>query len=147
MIHVGYTDLPSRLPTQASTLYSNNITKLIRAISPDKEAFTFDVKEDFDYGTMDHVIRGSIVMQVNFFYVIYAHSRISFVLYLGLPPADQTFKDKNTRVPIRFLSSSVDCKKVTTPNFQKLERKVKKNLNDSNVVLCSLLKLYRIDLQ
>uniref|UniRef100_A0A673MXM2 NAD(P) transhydrogenase, mitochondrial n=1 Tax=Sinocyclocheilus rhinocerous TaxID=307959 RepID=A0A673MXM2_9TELE len=63
VIHVGYTDLPSRLPTQASTLYSNNIIKLIRAISPDKEVFHFDVKNVFDYGTMDHVIRGSIVMQ------------------------------------------------------------------------------------
>ncbi|TKS84573.1 NAD(P) transhydrogenase, mitochondrial [Collichthys lucidus] len=61
--HIGYTDLPSRLPTQSSTLYSNNITKLIRAISPDKENFYFDVKESFDYGTMDHVVRGSIVMQ------------------------------------------------------------------------------------
>lgn len=62
--HIGFTDLPSRLPTQSSTLYSNNITKLIRAISPDKENFHFDVKDTFDYGTMDHVIRGSIVMQV-----------------------------------------------------------------------------------
>uniref|UniRef100_A0A673ABB4 NAD(P) transhydrogenase, mitochondrial n=1 Tax=Sphaeramia orbicularis TaxID=375764 RepID=A0A673ABB4_9TELE len=61
--HIGYTDLPSRLPTQSSTLYSNNITKLIRAISPDKDNFYFDVREEFDYGTMDHVIRGSIVMQ------------------------------------------------------------------------------------
>ncbi|XP_051537643.1 NAD(P) transhydrogenase, mitochondrial isoform X2 [Myxocyprinus asiaticus] len=63
VIHVGYTDLPSRLPTQASTLYSNNIIKLIRAISPDKDIFYFDVKNEFDYGTMDHVIRGSVVMQ------------------------------------------------------------------------------------
>lgn len=62
--HVGYTDLPSRLPTQSSTLYSNNITKLIRAISPDKENFYLDVKDVFDYGTMDHVVRGSVVMQV-----------------------------------------------------------------------------------
>ncbi|XP_049460272.1 NAD(P) transhydrogenase, mitochondrial [Epinephelus fuscoguttatus] len=61
--HIGYTDLPSRLPTQSSTLYSNNITKLIRAISPDKDNFYLDVKEVFDYGTMDHVVRGSIVMQ------------------------------------------------------------------------------------
>uniref|UniRef100_A0A3P9NWY4 NAD(P) transhydrogenase, mitochondrial n=1 Tax=Poecilia reticulata TaxID=8081 RepID=A0A3P9NWY4_POERE len=61
--HVGYTDLPSRLPTQSSTLYSNNITKLLRAISPDKENFYLDVKDVFDYGTMDHVVRGSIVMQ------------------------------------------------------------------------------------
>lgn len=62
--HIGYTDLPSRLPTQSSTLYSNNITKLLRAISPDKDNFYFDVKDTFDYGTMDHVVRGSIVMQV-----------------------------------------------------------------------------------
>uniref|UniRef100_A0A1A8R3X6 NAD(P) transhydrogenase, mitochondrial n=1 Tax=Nothobranchius rachovii TaxID=451742 RepID=A0A1A8R3X6_9TELE len=61
--HIGYTDLPSRLPTQSSTLYSNNITKLIRAISPDKDNFYLDVKDAFDYGTMDHVVRGSIVMQ------------------------------------------------------------------------------------
>lgn len=27
--HIGYTDLPSRLPTQASTLYSNNISKFL----------------------------------------------------------------------------------------------------------------------
>ena len=25
VIHIGYTDLPSRLPTQSSTLYANNI--------------------------------------------------------------------------------------------------------------------------
>ncbi|KAF3702123.1 NAD(P) transhydrogenase, mitochondrial [Channa argus] len=61
--HIGYTDLPSRLPTQSSTLYSNNITKLVRAISPDKDYFYFDVKDMFDYGTMDHVVRGSVVMQ------------------------------------------------------------------------------------
>lgn len=29
VIHVGYTDLPSRLPTQSSTLYANNISKLL----------------------------------------------------------------------------------------------------------------------
>lgn len=29
VVHIGYTDLPSRLPTQASTLYANNISKLL----------------------------------------------------------------------------------------------------------------------
>jgi len=29
---IGYTDLPSRLPTQSSTLYSNNIGKLMSYI-------------------------------------------------------------------------------------------------------------------
>ncbi len=32
VIHIGYTDLPSRLPTQSSTLYANNITKLMMSI-------------------------------------------------------------------------------------------------------------------
>ncbi|NXK66390.1 NNTM protein, partial [Sylvietta virens] len=61
--HIGYTDLPSRMSTQASTLYSNNIIKLLKAISPDKENFYFDPKDNFDYGTLDHVIRGTVVMK------------------------------------------------------------------------------------
>ncbi|XP_025063497.1 NAD(P) transhydrogenase, mitochondrial isoform X2 [Alligator sinensis] len=61
--HIGYTDLPSRMATQASTLYSNNIIKLLKAISPDKENFHYDVKDEFDYGTLDHVIRGTVVMK------------------------------------------------------------------------------------
>ena len=31
---VGYCDLPSRLPTQASTLYSNNISKFLLSMGP-----------------------------------------------------------------------------------------------------------------
>ncbi|CAJ0953011.1 unnamed protein product [Ranitomeya imitator] len=62
--HVGYTDLPSRMATQASTLYSNNIIKLLKAISPDKENYHYDIKDQFDYGTMDHVIRGTVVMNL-----------------------------------------------------------------------------------
>uniref|UniRef100_A0A8C1IIF6 NAD(P) transhydrogenase, mitochondrial n=1 Tax=Cyprinus carpio TaxID=7962 RepID=A0A8C1IIF6_CYPCA len=61
--HIGYTDLPSRMPTQASTLYSNNIIKLLKAISPDKELFHFEPCDEFDYGTLDHVIRGTMVMK------------------------------------------------------------------------------------
>jgi len=63
--HIGYTDLPSRMATQASSLYSNNIIKLLKAISPDKENFYFDPKDEFDYGTLDHVIRGTVVMKVS----------------------------------------------------------------------------------
>ncbi|RXN16417.1 NAD(P) mitochondrial-like protein [Labeo rohita] len=61
--HIGYTDLPSRMPTQASSLYSNNIIKLLKAISPDKEFFHFEPRDEFDYGTLDHVIRGTMVMK------------------------------------------------------------------------------------
>lgn len=33
-------------------------------ISPDKDYFHFEPKEEFDHGTLDHVIRGTMVMQV-----------------------------------------------------------------------------------
>ncbi|KAL7919777.1 NAD(P) transhydrogenase beta subunit domain-containing protein [Trichoderma austrokoningii] len=52
---IGYTDLPSRLPTQSSTLYSNNITKLLLSMSPKEKEFGIDLS--------DEVVRGSIVMQ------------------------------------------------------------------------------------
>ena len=52
----GYTDLPSRLPTQSSTLYSNNITKFLLSIGlPDTKAFSIDLS--------DEVVRGSIVLR------------------------------------------------------------------------------------
>uniref|UniRef100_H2ZIS3 NAD(P) transhydrogenase, mitochondrial n=1 Tax=Ciona savignyi TaxID=51511 RepID=H2ZIS3_CIOSA len=59
---IGYTDIPSRLPTQSSNLYANNMVKLIKAISPDKETFNFEFKDDFSYGNIDHVVRGSCVV-------------------------------------------------------------------------------------
>ena len=39
VIHVGLTDLPSRLPTQSSTLYANNISKFF--LSMGKRIFFF----------------------------------------------------------------------------------------------------------
>lgn len=50
---IGYTDLPSRLPTQASTLYSNNITKYLLSMAPKEKSFGIDFN--------DEVVRGSIV--------------------------------------------------------------------------------------
>merc|ERR1712209_40484 len=52
--HIGYTDLPSRLPAQASTLYSNNLTKLPLSMGDGKENFNLDMTDD--------VVRGSIVL-------------------------------------------------------------------------------------
>ena len=52
--HIGYTDLPSRLPTQSSTLYGNNISKLLLSMGP-KGAFHLDME--------DEVVRGSIILQ------------------------------------------------------------------------------------
>ena len=50
---VGYTDLPSRMATQASTLYSNNIAKLFTSVGDGKSAFHIDLE--------DEVVRGSLV--------------------------------------------------------------------------------------
>ncbi|KAI9933148.1 hypothetical protein MW887_007619 [Aspergillus wentii] len=50
---IGYTDLPSRLPTQSSTLYSNNITKYLLSMAPQDKSFGVNLS--------DEVVRGSIV--------------------------------------------------------------------------------------
>ena len=52
--HIGYTDLPSRLPTQASTLYGNNISKLLLSMG-DRNHFTVNLE--------DEVVRGSIILK------------------------------------------------------------------------------------
>ena len=52
--HIGYTDLPSRLPTQSSTLYGNNISKFLLAIG-EKGHFHIDLE--------DEVVRGSLVLK------------------------------------------------------------------------------------
>merc|ERR1719348_317768 len=52
--HVGLTDLPSRLPTQASFLYGNNISKFLLSIG-DKDHFNINLE--------DEVVRGSIILQ------------------------------------------------------------------------------------
>jgi len=49
----GYTDLPSRLPTQSSTLYSNNVTKFLLTIGGDGK-FSIDLN--------DEVVRGALVV-------------------------------------------------------------------------------------
>ncbi|GKT78031.1 NAP(P) transhydrogenase [Colletotrichum tofieldiae] len=50
---IGYTDLPSRLPTQSSTLYSNNVTKFLLSMAPKEKEFGIDLA--------DEVVRGAIV--------------------------------------------------------------------------------------
>jgi NAD(P) transhydrogenase len=50
---IGYTDLPSRLPTQSSTLYANNVAKLLLSMT-DKEG-------NFKYSLKDDVVRGAMI--------------------------------------------------------------------------------------
>jgi NAD(P) transhydrogenase len=51
---IGYTDLPSRLPTQSSTLYSNNITKFLLSITSKEKEFGLNLE--------DEVVRGALVV-------------------------------------------------------------------------------------
>lgn len=55
---IGYTDLPSRLPTQASTLYSNNISKFLLSMGP----FTTGKKDEFVIDYDDDAVRGALVL-------------------------------------------------------------------------------------
>jgi len=56
VIIIGYTDLPSRLPTQASTLYSTNLFRLSEELCKAKDG-RFNVNMD------DEVIRGTTVVK------------------------------------------------------------------------------------
>lgn len=54
VVHIGITDMPSKLPTQSSSLYSNNISKFLLSIGSDKQ---------FWINLEDEVVRGSIVLK------------------------------------------------------------------------------------
>ncbi|XP_055623090.1 NAD(P) transhydrogenase, mitochondrial-like [Toxorhynchites rutilus septentrionalis] len=54
VVHIGLTDFPSRLPTQSSTLYANNISKFLLSMGE---------KNHFDIRLEDEVVRGSIVLR------------------------------------------------------------------------------------
>ena len=53
---IGYTDLPSRLPTQSSQLYSTNLVNLMKLLCKDKDG---RINIDFE----DEVIRGATVVK------------------------------------------------------------------------------------
>lgn len=54
---IGYTDLPSRLPTQSSQLYGNNLVNLLKLLCKEKNG---EITIDFD----DAVIRGVTVIKL-----------------------------------------------------------------------------------
>lgn len=54
VIIIGYTDFPSRMAAQASTLYANNISHMISDLTPEKDGA---VKHDME----DDVIRGATI--------------------------------------------------------------------------------------
>lgn len=56
---IGYTDLPSRLPTQASTLYANNISKFLLSMGP----FSTKKQGEFFIDHSDLAVRGALVLE------------------------------------------------------------------------------------
>ena len=50
---LGYTDLPSRLPTQSSRLYGNNLVKLVHLLGQ---------VDEFSINQEDEVVRGALVL-------------------------------------------------------------------------------------
>ncbi|KAK2742704.1 hypothetical protein FQN57_005159 [Myotisia sp. PD_48] len=97
---IGYTDLPSRLPTQSSTLYSNNITKFLLSISTEEKHFAID--------PTDEVVRGSIVTQ---------NGEILPPVPRAAPPPAPAAKSSTTDV-------SKDAAPMELTPFQKVSREV-----------------------
>ncbi len=57
VVHIGLTDLPSRMATQSSTLFSNNVTKyFLQALATPEHPDAFHINLE------DEVVRGSIVL-------------------------------------------------------------------------------------
>jgi NAD(P) transhydrogenase subunit alpha len=51
VIILGYTDLPGRLPTQASQLFGTNLVNLLKLVTPDKDGqFTLDLEDPVQRG-------------------------------------------------------------------------------------------------
>jgi NAD(P) transhydrogenase len=59
VICLGYTDLPSRLPTTSSSLYSNNASKWFLSAGP----HTTKVKDHFYIDHSDEAVRGMLVLE------------------------------------------------------------------------------------
>eukprot|EP00798_Chlamydomonas_sp_ICE-L_P027667 gene27668-7308_t len=56
---LGYTDMPSRMATQASLLYSNNVTKYLLSMGP----FSTGKKGEFLVDHSDIAVRGALVLE------------------------------------------------------------------------------------
>ncbi len=87
---IGYTNLPSRLPTQASQLYANNLTHLLADMCPEKNG---EIQINMD----DEVIRGATVIKAGEITWPPPQAKVSTVAAPTKAPA-QTEIDKTARV-------------------------------------------------
>lgn len=97
---IGYTDLPSRLPTQSSTLYSNNLTKFLLSMAPEAKHFGVD--------PTDEVVRGSIVTHAGEI----------------LPPAPRPAPPPAPKKETKAADLAKETKELALTPFQKVSREV-----------------------
>ncbi|KZV73394.1 PNTB-domain-containing protein [Peniophora sp. CONT] len=81
---IGYTDLPSRLPTQSSTLYSNNVTKFLLSMTPPNKP------GEFLLDLSDEVVRGALVTHNGNLLAPVPRAPV----VASVPPATQSKKDE-----------------------------------------------------
>lgn len=81
---IGYTDLPSRLPTQSSSLYSNNITKFV-------DLMTKEGKFDPDFE--DIVVKKALITK---------NKEIKWPDKTPLPTQDGSIKKKEEKKELTF---------------------------------------------
>ncbi|KAK1228393.1 hypothetical protein PQX77_000758 [Marasmius sp. AFHP31] len=99
---IGYTDLPSRLPTQSSTLYSNNVTKFLLSLGEDNK---------YLLNLEDEVVRGSLVTH---------QGKVLPPVPRAMPPAPATppspekVKEEITKAITPFQKTSREVAAITT---------------------------------
>ncbi|KAL0581556.1 hypothetical protein V5O48_000485 [Marasmius crinis-equi] len=99
---IGYSDLPSRLPTQSSTLYSNNVTKFLLSLGEDNKYFL---------NLEDEVVRGSLVTY---------QGKVLPPVPRAMPPAPATppspekVKEVTTKAITPFQKTSREVATITT---------------------------------
>lgn len=86
---LGYTDLPSRLPTTSSTLYANNISKFLLSAGPQ----TTKVTDHFYIDHNDEAVRGMLVVE---------NGKLMYPAPLPPPPPVVEKKKAEVVVPIDY---------------------------------------------
>lgn len=94
---LGYTDLPSRLPTTSSSLYSNNISKFLLSMGPQ----TTKVMDHLYIDHKDDAVRGMLVLE---------NGKLMWPAPVAPPPPSTEKKDdaKDKVAPVDYRKSYVD---------------------------------------
>lgn len=77
--HIGVTDLPSRLPTQSSTLYANNISKFLLSLGTfvaHSHSHLISIRRSAALLVQIHIHIGTLYSYCNSALVQYLHSSV-----------------------------------------------------------------------